>query len=238
VQFARSWAATRSILVYGRGAYQWLTDADPAKQAEHIVRLLERTGDMGELAISIDWEEPGTVFRGERLVLHALGALRRARELTGNAVLYTGAWYVRQYVASDRDIDRVVSRELLDELCSYPLWHAEYSRPELRDRRACATEPVAIRPPRLGKIWSDRGIVQAVHQFDGDGGCLLPNGVDADFDVATPEGLARVLRIAPTTIATREQLSDLSTLGPATPLRAGEGEHTIDLDEEEDGEGS
>jgi hypothetical protein len=244
-QFVRSWRESRGLLTYGRGAYQWLTDSDPVKQGERIVRLLEGTGDVGELYPTVDWEEPTTQFRGEALVLHALKALRRVRELSGGAVLYTGAWYVAQYVAADKDIDRVVSRELLDEICSYPLFHAEYPRIELRDRRACGLAPPTIPEPRLGKIWRDRGIPHAVQQFDGTGGCELPNGVDADFDVATAAGMIRVRRPGapivttipapssapdtlpqtPTSKSSGNWRFDLSSA--ATPLRAGEGEHTV-----------
>lgn len=238
-EFARNWKASRGLL--SRGAYHWLTDSDPVAQAERVVKTLEDAGDLGELHISIDFEEPSTQRRGEVLIVHLLRALRRVRALAGDAVVYTGAWYVVQFVAPDNAINSVISAELLDELVTYPLWHSQYPRVTLADRKACAANPPLLPKPSLPKPWRDRGVPCAAWQWDGDGGCVLPNGVDADFNSATNEGFARVLRNLPEPPATQPETPSAiraSTPAPfteaATPLRAGSGEHTINFDDHDD----
>jgi len=236
--FAANWRASRGAFRRGRGGYLWLTDQDPIAQAEHLVDALGRAGDIGELYPAVDFEEPGTKLRGEPLLVHLLQCLRRVRELAGGAVLYTGRWYYDGYVAIDHG-------DLVDELLTYPLWHAEYPRIEVANRRACGLSPPAIPTPTLGSAWRKAGMREAVQQFDGDGGCVLPNGVDGDFNVSTEERFARVVRRlrdtepAPAHDDTSITLPDApSALRPVyapiidaddgravTPIRAGEGEH-------------
>lgn len=187
--FASNWLATHGAFEYGRGAYVFVTGGDPTLQAESTIRRLEATGDVGELFPAVDNEQVSDQLRDEALAVHVLKVLRRIRELSGNAIHYSGKWFLDVHMKPER-----VSSELLDELASYPYWHAEYPRTVLVNRRACGISPPALPEPHLPRMYLARGIQQAVFQFDGDGGCILPNGVDADFDEATEEGMALVSR--------------------------------------------
>lgn len=178
VQFARSWSALAAAPIV-RGAYHWFTDSDPIAQAEHFVRQLVglRDGDL----VAVDFEEPTTKYRGLELLDRLRACLARVEALTGRApLLYTGAWYWDGYVAVD-------APDLVER---YPLWHAQYPRVVIRDRRACATDPPALPAPTLPTPWRTRGVAEAIWQFDGDGGCVLPNGVDADFNRVREDVLA------------------------------------------------
>lgn len=241
VQFVQSF---RALLGYpiARSAYHWLTDADPVKQAEHFVRVVEAAGYRDDdLMLAVDFEEPSTALRGGALLRHLLACLRRVRQLTGGGMMYSGRWYLDQFVALEDGPE-------VEELLTYPYWHAEYPRTAIRDRRACGIDPPVLAAPHLPAAWAKRGRAQALWQFDGDGGCLLPNGVDADFNRFDGDPLA--LRAAlgrpvasddPDTIpqtptskssqrlrAVREPI-----VTTATPLRAGEGEHTVPLEDVE-----
>lgn len=217
-RFSQNWTDSRGHLP--RGAYHWLTDSDPVLQAEHLARALDATGDRGELHAAIDWEEPSTAHRGEELVLHVVKALRRARTLLGDSLVYTGDWYVAQYVALDRDFDRLVSRDLVDELVSFGLWHSQYPRVALADRLACASSPPTLPTAKLPYPWRSRGLLEALWQFDGDGGCTMPNGVDADFNVATPEGYGRCLRVDPDATPIPDTLPQTPTSKSSQRFRA------------------
>jgi len=173
-QFLRSWRALLGFPIV-RGAYHWLTDADPVKQGEHFVRVVEAAGyNDDDLPLAVDFEEPSTRFRGRELLDHMRACVYTVEDKTGRPVImYTGRWYWQQFVG-DLDAQDVVER------CLY--WHAEYPRTEIRDRRACGYDPPTLPAPRLSKPWADRGLPYFMHQFDGNGGCVLPNGVDADFN--------------------------------------------------------
>jgi len=211
--FASNWSATRGAFERGRGAYVFVTTSDPVLQAESTVRRLEATGDVGELFTAVDNEQVSEQLRDEALAVHVLKVLRRIRELSGNAVHYSGRWFLDVYMKPER-----VSSELLDELASFPYWHAEYPRTVLVNRRACGVSPPALSAPHLPRMYLARGIVQAVWQFDGDGGCILPNGVDADFDIATEEGLARTSRTPhPATVPAPAPVDDMNATIPDAP---------------------
>ncbi len=171
-QFKGNWDRARGKLPIG--GYLWFTDSDPAKQADFMVATLDSTGFRGDLPIAVDFEEPGTTFRGAELLDRLRVCLARVKELTGRApILYTGDWYWAGY-ALNLDAQDIVE--------TYPLWLAQYPRVVLRDRRACAEQPPELPKPNCPKPWRDRGLLPEVWQFDGNGGCVLPNGVDADFN--------------------------------------------------------
>lgn len=196
-----------------RGAYLWLTDSDPIAQAENLVRVVDNAGTDCELTLAVDFEEPGTKMRGAPLVEHLRKCLHRVRTLTGVApLMYTGAWYWDGYALVD-------AQDIVEE---FPLWHAQYPRTVMQNARACGVLPPDLPDPRLPKPWRDRNVECAVWQFDGNGGCLLPNGVDVDFNRTTPYHLASLFRSAR---PVQELMSKLD--GPATPLRAPEPEHTV-----------
>lgn len=159
---------------FARGGYLWLTGADSVAQVEACVRAIESVGDDAELPLGIDLEDMGIPYRGAALAEHALKALRRARELTGRLpLLYTGRWFWNLQVGVDVDVS-----EILD----YPLWHSQYPKVRLFDARACGLNPPELLDPTLPEMWVRAGLREAVYQWDGDGGCTLPNGVDVDYN--------------------------------------------------------
>jgi GH25 family lysozyme M1 (1,4-beta-N-acetylmuramidase) len=179
-KFKDNWKASKGILP--RGAYLWFTDADPLKQADFIISKLDETGDRGECPIAVDFEEPETVFRGGVLLDRVRTCLARIHAVTGRApYLYTGTWYWVQY-AMNLDAQDLVE--------TYPLWLAQYPRITLANNRACGTNPPVLPKPSPPKPWADRGLQPVAWQFDGNGGCMLPNGVDADFNEYLGEDFA------------------------------------------------
>ncbi len=159
---------------------------------------MRSVGDLRDedLPLAVDFEEPSTKFRGNELLDRLRRCLARVRELTGRPVLlYTGAWYWAGY-AGNLDAPDIVER------C--PLWHAQYPRLEVRDRKACGLQPPNLPAPTLPRPWASRGVREAIWQFDGDGGYVLPNGVDADFNQfrGTIEDLRALCaeRVAPDTL--------------------------------------
>lgn len=244
VEFTRSW---RGLLTAGitRGAYHWFTDSDPGMQARHFVRIVEASGYRDDdLPLAVDFEEPKTKFRGNELLDRLRTCIATVEDLTGRPVfLYTGDWYWRDF-AQDIDAPDLVERCLL--------WHAAYPRVTIADKRACAVAPPALIDPRLPLPWRKRGAKETLWQFDGDGGCVLPNGVDADFNrfrgsleaFRALSQMKAIPRVSDGPITQPEspsgkssqsmravQMSDLSAdvLGhadAATPLRAEEAEHT------------
>lgn len=229
-QFSASWGALAHSPIV-RGAYHWFTDSDPEIQAAHFVRSV---GDLRaeDLPLAIDFEEPSTRYRGAQLLDRLRLCLSSVHQFTGRApLLYTGGWYWEQY-AGDLDAQDLVE--------NYPLWHAEYPRAEVRDRRACGLDPPKLKAPKLPKPWRVRGVREAIWQFDGNGGCVLPNGVDADFNVAdemriralcgpVPSRAPDTLPSTPTSKSSQSLRAVNAPIvdGAATPLRAGEGERTI-----------
>lgn len=212
-QFKANWAASRGKLP--RGAYHWFTDGDPLLQAEKVVQTLEDAGDLGDCPIAVDFEEPSTVFRGNELLDRLRLCLRRVHVLSGRVpFMYTGSWYWQGY-AQNLDAQDIVE--------TYPLWLAAYPRVELRDRRACATEPPVLPKPSPPKPWADRGVGPTAWQFDGDGGCLLPNGVDADFNEYLGNDFDDFCGVLPTTLREPGAVRDMNGLPPALNFHPEEG---------------
>lgn len=184
-QFAANWRLSAGVLP--RGAYLWLTDEDPRKQAEAVVALLDTSCDRGEMPIAIDVEETSSRFYGRALVAHVLACADRVEELTGRKpIMYSGAWYLDGRCTADEQ-EPLVARGLY--------WHAQYPRIVIADRRACASNPPTLPPMTLPKGWIAAGATEQIVQFDGDGGCLLPSGVDADFNewMDTPAAFDRFI---------------------------------------------
>lgn len=224
-----------------RGAYLWFTDSHPVLQADNYARIVFAAGYRdSDLPLAIDFEEPGTKYRGNELLDRLRLCIQRVRFLTNRPVIvYTGRWYWLQFVGVDAP----------DLVESVLLWHSQYPRLKIPNILACGLQPPAIPEPTLPPPWAARGRKAFLFQWDGDGGCKLPNGVDADFNRfdGTIEQLRTIcaLRLSPPLpsepVATSPEtpqsksappIADLSIDSPATPLRAGEGEHTIALDDD------
>lgn len=173
-QFQRSWRALGSSSVL-RGGYHWFTDADPEAQAEKFVETVGELRETGDMPLAVDFEEPSTVYNGKVLLDRLRVCLAKVEDLTGRRVmLYSGTWYWQKFVAG-ADASDIVDR--------YLYWHSQYPRVEMRDRRSCGLHPPKLPAPTLPKPWVDKKTPYFLWQFDGNGGCEIPNGVDADFNV-------------------------------------------------------
>lgn len=198
-EFSGNWERLSNTRML-KSAYGWFTDADPNEQAEAFIRIVEKVGEC-DLPLAADFEEPTTIFRGNQLADRFRTYLRRLRELSGQPklLLYSGKWYIDQYLAG------VDIADLVDE--NY-YWHAEYPRVELRDKRQCGLLPPTLRAPSLPSAWVRAGVKQTLWQWDGNGGCVLPNGVDADFNQFDGD-LARLKALLP-----NYSVSDTLPAGP------------------------
>jgi GH25 family lysozyme M1 (1,4-beta-N-acetylmuramidase) len=170
--FHQNWETSRGLLP--RGGYLYFTDDDPVAQADHVASLIDATGDRGEVPLMVDFEKPDTRYRGKVLLDRLRACLARLGELGFRVVLYTGRYYWRQFVGDDVDASDIVA--------AYPLVHAEYPPMVLRDRLACGTAEIDLAAPHPPAPFVRAGVEPLVHQWDGDKGCLLPNGVDVDVD--------------------------------------------------------
>lgn len=174
VRFAASWKAleTSSLL---RGAYHWFTDADPIAQAKNFVETVGALRSTMDLPLAVDFEEPKTIYAGKVLLDRLRVCLEHVEALTGRRVmLYSGTWYWQKFVGS------ADAQDLVDR---YFYWHSQYPRIEMADRRACGNEPPVLPKPTLPAPWTKAKVPYFLWQFDGNGGCVLPNGIDADFNV-------------------------------------------------------
>lgn len=175
VQFKRSFARLQTSNVL-RSAYHWFTDADPVAQADAFLYTVGDLRSLGDLPLAVDFEEPATRFRGKELLDRLRLCLERVEAVSGRRViLYSGKWYWDQFVGNDVEAQDLVER--------YLYWHAEYPRTMIRDIRACGMEPPVLGAPKLPMPWQRAKVPYFLWQFDGNGGCVLPNGVDADFNV-------------------------------------------------------
>lgn len=173
-QFKRSWKALGESPLL-RGAYHWFTDADPIAQAKNFVETVGELRDTGDMPLAVDFEEPSTIYAGKVLLDRLRACLQHVEALTGRRVmLYSGTWYWQKFV-KDTPADDIVSR--------YLYWHSQYPRIVMEDRRACGNEPPVLPVPTLPKPWAESKTPYFLWQFDGNGGCELPNGIDADFNV-------------------------------------------------------
>lgn len=172
VAFRDNWERLSNTSVL-KSAYGWFTDEDPLLQAEAFIRAVERVQEC-DLPLMVDFEEPTTRFSGNELADRLRAMLRRLREISGHPklFLYSGSWYI------DRFLKGCDLRDLVEE--NYYV-HAEYPRVQLQNARACGLLPPVLPAPHLPAEWKRLGMKETIRQFDGDGGCVLPNGVDADF---------------------------------------------------------
>lgn len=156
-----------------RGVYTWwVPEHDPIAQADRVVSIVgELPGEA--LPVTVDVEQKTALPPLE--LLARLRAYRRALEAHTNRpmVIYTGRWWWVQYLA---DLDA-------EDLAELPLHHAQY--PSTRRHGTAYSEALAAicaMSPALPRPWASRQIRETIWQFDGDGGLLLPNGVDVDVN--------------------------------------------------------
>jgi len=224
------------------GRYAWmLPDSDLDMQ---IGAWCATALGRGELPLTIDFEEPSTAARGRALIARLEHVIERVSDRLGRRpIVYTGQWYWQGYCQG-------LDSQLVAEC---PLWLAAYPRKAAtgtRYREAVAEVCGGVMPA-IPRPWADRKIEPVMWQFDGDHGLTLPGGVDVDVNTAAwTELLALAGRDtlpappdsdAPTWPGTpsgkakssdRLRAVDAPIIdGAATPLRAGEGEHTVKLDE-------
>lgn len=204
VQFKDSWERLSNTQVL-KSAYGYFTDADPIVQAETLIRVVEAVHEC-DLPLAIDFEDRTTVYRGNALHDRLQHTLRRVRELSGQPkiFLYSYRPYIEEFLAGV---------DLSDLIAENYYWHAEYPRLLMQDARACGRLPPAIPNPRL-----PRGFTATIRQFDGDGGCVLPNGVDADFNIF--EGSIDELRALIPRYTASDTLPALSSMMPSEVVRA------------------
>lgn len=177
-----------------RGGYTWwVPQLDPITQADRVVSIVGRLPD-DAMPITVDVEQKTALPPLE--LLARLRAYRRALEAATNRpmVIYTGRWWWVQYLD---DLDA-------PDLAELPLHHAQY--PSTRRHGTAYSEALAAicaMSPALPRPWGSRAIRETIWQFDGDGGLLLPNGVDVDVNrfAGSLEALGAFCarRLAPTT---------------------------------------
>lgn len=225
-------------LLVGRYGW-WLPDADLAMQ---VGAWCANPTPHGEIPLTIDVEEPGTAARGRSLLSRLEYVIERVSDRLGQRpIIYTGAWYWTGYLQG-------LDSQLVSEC---PLWLAAYPRKAATGTRyqEAVAEVCGGVMPAIPRPWADRSIEPVMWQFDGDHGLTLPNGTDVDVNTAAwgklralagrdtlpapPDSDAPTWPGTPTAKSSdRLRAVDAPIIdGPATPLRAGEGEHTVPLDE-------
>ena len=82
-------------------------------------------------------------------------------------------------LAGDYEAGRGVAQDIVE---AYPLWLAQYPRLHIDNPRQCGVDPPVLPKPNCPTPWATRALDPETWQFDGDHGCVLPSGVDADFN--------------------------------------------------------
>lgn len=159
-----------------------LDHVDPIKRAqfdfEASLRLGLAPGDLPP-ALDLEWpvrEKQGQAHGAEwkrwgctpaSIRAWALAWLRETARLCGRQpIIYTFKWFWLSVLEG-------ATPEELAELATYPLWFAtDYGK------FGAAGPPEGYKPVTLAP-WPS----VTLEQWDGDGGAVMPNGADADFDV-------------------------------------------------------
>lgn len=208
--------AKRCGLLIGAYHYFW-PNRDADDQAEHFFKV---AGSRCDLPPAVDWEtnkgmDPSSsIYRAYRMV-NATEALWKR-----GALVYSYPSFIKS-LDQDKGVG-AVEKLKWREFMSRDLWIAHYG----------VSVPYAY-PWKTWRFW----------QYDGNGGRTTPQGIDADFNYfnGTYEQLVDYCYepapdTAPSTPTSKSSQSMravaepglvLSGGGPATPLRAGEGEHEL-----------
>lgn len=194
-----------------------LRHIDPRVQVDEWIARLERAGDdLGTLPLALDLEWPPReewkTIDGARVLTFpwrdkwkidgsfvrawGVAAVDQLRKRTGRWPIFYSFRYFLQCIEAG----------LAPELAACPLWLADYTH---KGRFPSAAEVARLRVPGP---WSEIAIVQ----HDGDGGLMLPNGRDADFNVMTG-GEARLRALCG---GKEAALAAASTLPPIDLARA------------------
>jgi hypothetical protein len=129
--------------------------------------------------------------------------VERVLELTGRRSLlfYTGYWYWQAW-ALDLDDEQIAA--LLLWLSNYP----SSRRMGTEYEAAVAALPSGVKGPKVPKPWESRKKREALWQFDGDGGLVLPNpeATDADFNIFYGS-YAKLDALVASTLKSRDSIS-------------------------------
>jgi len=169
--FKTNWAAAGAAKVM-RGAYMvYVPGKDPAQQARAMWRAMGPL-DYLDMPPAIDFEIPASPRDPAGLLEGLLACKRELQRRTGRMpILYTGKWFWADAVG---DLDS-------EEAVEMPMWHAQYPSTK-RDTRPYLQVMELYGGPTVAKPWASRGKKETIWQWDGDGGLVLPNGVDSDFN--------------------------------------------------------
>lgn len=182
--FARNWKEAKA---HGklRGAYEWYQPRQSIDDQvkNHTDAVMEQGYEDTDFAPSSDFEDSdngavtGDALLGGFTDYHL--AIEEAFGRPGQGIVYSGTWFWNLFVvdAQKKPLDSPI-------LASRPYWHSAY--PSL-GTAAYAYREAAMKAAKLTQIiaypWQMRGLREAIHQFDGDGGLRLPNGVDTDVNI-------------------------------------------------------
>lgn len=206
--FERGYKGSLDAGLY-RGAYHWhVPDLDPKSQAEHFVASVDKAGGFGgdkDLPLAVDFEDVNAKVKGAPLVEQIEQLTDRVWTLTGRApILYTGNWYYEGYALNVQSA----------RLGALPLWLALYPKLGGGIDPVEGWDVAAERVRAMGTFkspvpWAHAGAL--FHQFDGNGGLKLDNGVDVDVNIfhGTEQDLRRLCvgdeRVAPSPILLTEK---------------------------------
>lgn len=177
--FDRNYDGARANGVDVPMVYHYLGVEDPIAQA---MWTLQRLGSRKkETRVAIDYESPAFTK------LTPIAAVRIAEkygktiedavgDATKRPVVYTGAYFYPWAQGADSTY-----------LATFALWHAGYPAIKRSGRSRAEYEAYIASLPsedlRIAQPWRARGLFAIVDQFEGDGGLVLPQGTDADFDL-------------------------------------------------------
>ncbi len=180
--FQDNWKAMRLYRDAGgdrfrQAPYGWFVPKhDPIVQADLLCTTIEKAGYLDtDYPVALDFEEVDPIVRGVMLRDRFLTYKNRVRKNLGRkTITYTAKWY----------FDVVLVGVDCTELSDDDLWNATYPHLEKIGPLAYQAALDAIGPltPTIPTCWVNAGKREKCRQFDGNGGLVMPNGVDADFD--------------------------------------------------------
>ncbi len=161
-----------------RGAYFWfLPDRDARAQARRALDVVGPYLQKDDLPMSLDHEDPTTKLRDQAIVDKLEECIDEFEErgcFEKRVQVYTGNWFT----------DLTSKKTLSTKVGSRALWLSCYPRIGVgNDQYVQAAKLAAKMAPVVPVFWREMGLRETFFQFDGDGGLLMPNGMDADFNI-------------------------------------------------------